>query len=108
MQALEQPLLQDASDEDSDDEALHDSRRSLASRHSRQSQEGGSGRAIGSGFLSMPTFIGQRSGDVRSYPLQPLGAAPIVVGCSSKSLHDKSMRAHKGSWPRIGQPPAHS
>ncbi len=83
MQALEQPLLQDASDDDSDNEAPHDSRRSLASRHSRQSQEGGSGRPVGPGFLSMPTFIGQRSGDVRSYPLQQLVTVLVVAGCAS-------------------------
>ena len=83
MQALEQPLLQDATDDESDDEAPHDSRRSLASRHSRQSQEGGSRRSIAPGFLSMPTFVGQRSGDVRSYPLQQLAAVLVVAGCAS-------------------------
>ena len=62
-QALEQPLLQDGTDDESEDGAPHDSRRSLASRHS---QEGGSRRSLGPGFLTMPTFVGQRSGDVRS------------------------------------------
>ena len=91
MQGLRQPLLLDGDSEDEEEERsarrAHGSRRSIGSLHSN---EGDSRRSIGdsrkslsghrSGFMNMPTFKAQRSGEVRTGG-QTLSRKVIALRC---------------------------